>query len=142
MHKPQQQVQDFHRAISQPVSPAPPELRDAELRSKLILEEALETVVALVGMSKALKLTTAAMKVVPRRAKPDLVEVIDGLCDLIFVAYGTAEVIGIDLEPFYDSVSAANLAKVGGERRADGKALKPEGWKPPDIAGILALVTP
>jgi hypothetical protein len=30
------------------------------------------------------------------------------------------------------------MAKVGGRRRADGKWLKPAGWSPPDIAGLLA----
>jgi hypothetical protein len=29
------------------------------------------------------------------------------------------------------------MAKVGGPVRPDGKKLKPEGWQPPDIAGIL-----
>jgi len=28
---------------------------------------------------------------------------------------------------------ASNMAKEGGKTRADGKVLKPEGWRPPDI---------
>jgi predicted HAD superfamily Cof-like phosphohydrolase len=40
-------VRDFHVANDYPVSPAPIELRDAELRAKLMAEEPIETVVAL-----------------------------------------------------------------------------------------------
>jgi predicted HAD superfamily Cof-like phosphohydrolase len=29
------------------------------------------------------------------------------------------------------------MAKASGPRRADGKVLKPEGWTPPDIVGVL-----
>jgi hypothetical protein len=44
---------------------------------------------------------------------------------------------GIDLRPLWVAVQAANLAKVGGSKRADGKVLKTPGWVPPDIAGLL-----
>jgi hypothetical protein len=43
----------------------------------------------------------------------------------------------VDLEPFFAEVHRTNMAKVGGPVRPDGKKLKPEGWQPPDIAGIL-----
>ena len=69
---------------------------------------------------------------------PDLVEAIDGLCDIAVVTYGTAEDIGVDLEPFFDEVMRSNFAKVGGPVREDGKHLKPPGWTSPDIAGVLA----
>lgn len=29
------------------------------------------------------------------------------------------------------------MAKLGGPRRADGKVMKPIGWRPPDIEGVL-----
>ncbi len=39
---------------------------------------------------------------------------------------------------FWDEVHRSNMAKVGGPIRGDGKRLKPEGWTPPDVAGVLA----
>jgi predicted HAD superfamily Cof-like phosphohydrolase len=72
----------------------------------------------------------------------DLVEAIDGMCDLLCVVYGTAAEFGIDLAPFWDEVHRTNMAKAGGPVREDGKRLKPPGWTPPDIAGVLAAVAP
>jgi predicted HAD superfamily Cof-like phosphohydrolase len=34
------------------------------------------------------------------------------------------------------------MKKVGGKMRPDGKVLKPEGWKPPQIEEILAKQPP
>lgn len=82
-----------------------------------------------------------------KSAEPDLVEAIDGLCDLIFVAYGSAEDVGIDLEPFYDEVTRSNMDKRDVEQSQNGtdapvgKAIKPPGWKEPDIKGILDTMT-
>lgn len=48
-----------------------------------------------------------------------------------------SRILGIDLGPVFEEVHRANMAKVGGPTRADGKILKPEGWTPPDVAGVL-----
>ena len=64
-------------------------------------------------------------------------QVIDGMCDTIVVIHNTACAMNLDLEPFFNEVHRTNLAKVGGPVREDGKRLKPEGWKPPDILGLL-----
>ena len=68
----------------------------------------------------------------------DLVQAIDGLCDLLCVVYGAALEFGVELAPYWDEVHRTNMAKMGGPVRDDGKRLKPDGWKPPDIAGVLA----
>ena len=70
-------------------------------------------------------------------ANDDLSGVADGLADLIYVAFGCAITYGIDLRPVWNEVHTCNMKKVGGSKREDGKVLKPEGWKAPDIAGIL-----
>jgi predicted HAD superfamily Cof-like phosphohydrolase len=62
------------------------------------------------------------------------------MCDLLCVVYGTAAEFGIDLAPFWQEVHRTNMAKAGGPIREDGKRLKPSGWRPPDIAGVLAAV--
>jgi predicted HAD superfamily Cof-like phosphohydrolase len=67
----------------------------------------------------------------------DMVAIADGLADLLYVVYGCAIAYGIDMEPVFAEVHRANMRKVGGSHRADGKQLKPEGWQGPDIQGIL-----
>lgn len=117
MSKWQQQVEKFHRAFNLPVGESVA-IRSPELRTRLIREESEETCAAL--------------------ADGDIIGVIDGLCDTIFVCLGTAVEMGIDLEPFWDEVCRSNVAKVGGKLDATGKLQKPAGWTPPDIARVLA----
>lgn len=118
-HRVQRDVAEFHRAVDHPVC-ASPAIRRPELRAGLIEEEARETIEAI-------------------RAG-DLVESIDGLCDLLCVVYGTALEFGVDLGPFWDEVHRTNMAKADGPVREDGKRLKPPGWTPPDIQGVLNRV--
>ena len=72
----------------------------------------------------------------------NLVGVADALADIVYVAYGTAHVYGIDLDAVLDEVHASNMTKLGADgrpvRRADGKVLKGPGYRSPDIAAILA----
>ncbi len=111
-------VAEFHRTFG---FPGPDTLDPAafpgELRISLIEEEAQEFAEAV-------------------RAG-DLPETVDALCDLLYVTYGAAVALGVDLEPFFHEVHRANMTKVGGTRRADGKWMKPADWQPPDIAGLL-----
>lgn len=116
MEKLQKSLVQFHRAMNQPVGKTP-EIRDAELRCQLIQEEVAETLQAI--------------------QENDLVEAIDGLCDVLYVVIGTAVAFGVDIEPFFDEVHRTNMLKTTGPVRADGKRMKPEGWKPPDIIGLL-----
>jgi predicted HAD superfamily Cof-like phosphohydrolase len=66
-----------------------------------------------------------------------LPEVADAIADLIYVLIGTAHEFGIPLAAVWREVQAANMRKVGGATREDGKILKPDGWTPPDVAGVL-----
>lgn len=66
----------------------------------------------------------------------DLVEVADALADLLYAVYGAAVAYGIDLEPVFEEIHAANLSKVGGVRR-DGKVLKGRDYRPPRVAPII-----
>ncbi|MFE9248547.1 hypothetical protein [Streptomyces sp. NPDC007088] len=63
------------------------------------------------------------------------------LADLVYVAYGTALVHGIDLDAVLAEVHRANMSKLGPdgepERRADGKVLKGPHYRAPDIAAEL-----
>ena len=67
---------------------------------------------------------------------------LDSICDTIWTLVGYAVAKGYPIEAAWDAVALANLRKIDLKtgrvnRRADGKILKPEGWKPPNIARIL-----
>jgi predicted HAD superfamily Cof-like phosphohydrolase len=64
-------------------------------------------------------------------------DVIDGICDVMVVVNNTSNAMGLDVEPFFDEVHKTNMVKVGGPKNEFGKALKPEGWKPPRIREML-----
>lgn len=125
---PYEMVREFHEAFGHPVSTIPsvhqvsPEL--ADLRLKLIYEEHIE-------------------ELVPAVVAGDIIEIADALGDIVYVVAGMALVYGIDLDAVFAEIHRSNMAKLGpdGEviRRADGKVLKPEGWQPPDIAGVLGI---
>src|SRR5262249_34665177 len=62
--------------------------------------------------------------------------------DISDLAPPAAVICGIDLGRVHDEVHAANLRKTGGACREDRKILKPPGWVPPDVAGVLARQDP
>lgn len=113
-------LHEFHAAIGEPALAVPtiPELERVALRLSLIREE----VVA---------------ELLPAIERGDLPAIADGIVDAIYVLIGTALEFGINLHPVWNAVHAANMAKVGGPMRSDGKQLKPLGWMPPDIIGEL-----
>ncbi|MFE7974174.1 MazG nucleotide pyrophosphohydrolase domain-containing protein [Streptomyces shenzhenensis] len=63
------------------------------------------------------------------------------LADVVYVAYGTALVHGIDLDAVLAEVHRSNMSKLGpgGQvaRRADGKVLKGEHYEAPDVSAVL-----
>lgn len=119
MNRYQSEVAEFHRALKIPIGSGFPTISRPELRAELIREESKETRKAILS--------------------GDLIGAIDGMCDILVVTLGTAVEFGVDLDPFWDEVHRTNMAKKGGPVRDDGKRLKPPGWTPPDIAGVLNL---
>lgn len=71
----------------------------------------------------------------------DYVETADALCDIMVLCVGMAVEFGIPMDRVWEEVHASNMAKVGPDGklnvRADGKVLKPVGWKPPNVADAL-----
>ncbi|MEU6610533.1 MazG nucleotide pyrophosphohydrolase domain-containing protein [Streptomyces shenzhenensis] len=63
------------------------------------------------------------------------------LADVVYVAYGTALVHGIDLDAVLAEVHRSNMSKLGPDgqvaRRADGKVLKGEHYEAPDVSAVL-----
>lgn len=143
----QAMVHEFHQATDSVIGTTP-ELRSSELRARLIMEEAVETVAAMGFAVKAdIYKPTGAFAFDDKDhvahfsgfyLVPNFEDVIDGYCDLLYVVFGSAVTDGIDLDPFFAEVHRANMEKATGPKREDGKQLKPEDWKPPDIEGQLA----
>jgi predicted HAD superfamily Cof-like phosphohydrolase len=139
MNPMQKQVEDFHRKFGHPIGETPA-FRRPELRAKLILEEAIETAVGILGHTRAAELVRQEFIELNTRTPkdaPDFVEAIDGICDTLYVTVGAAIEFGVDIQPVFDEVHRSNMDKVGGAVRADGKSLKPAGWKPPAILDRL-----
>lgn len=124
MHKMIEDVREFHRVTDTPVGTTPclPSDKRIQLRERLIREELKELYVA--------------------QARGKLDEIAEESIDLIYVLIGMLVEYGIPVEKVWDAKHGANMAKadpVTGKvvKRADGKILKPEGWKPADIAGVM-----
>ncbi len=136
-------VAEFHVAMgatdnlaTAPVVNPSPEL--VRLRAKLITEEFMETLAAMLktnGDRADLRMDIAgAMAMLDETDVDfDIEAVADGIADSIYVLVGAALAFGIPLDRVWSEVQRANMAKLGGTRREDGKILKPEGWQPPRI---------
>jgi len=116
-------VRAFHQAFGLDARKAPTEVSPglAAHRGELLAEEAAE--VAEVAVSGPLD------------------RLAHELADVVYVAYGTALVHGIDLDEVITEIHRSNMTKLGPDgrtvRRADGKVLKGEHYQAPDVSGVL-----
>ncbi|MFH9430834.1 MazG nucleotide pyrophosphohydrolase domain-containing protein [Streptomyces sp. NPDC017615] len=116
-------VGEFHRAFGLDARTVPAEIGPelAAHRGELLAEEAAE--VAEVSVTGPLD------------------HLAQELADVVYVAYGTALVHGIDLDEVIAEIHRANMSKIGpdGEtaRREDGKILKGDHYRAPDVAAVL-----
>lgn len=115
----QQMVFDFHKKYNceHYDEPTVPSDRTLLLRTRLITEEAGEFAAA--------------------ASNKDLVGMIDALCDILYVTYGAAVVLGVDLEPFFAEVQRSNMTKDGGGQDSGGKVVKGPNFEPPNLERIL-----
>jgi predicted HAD superfamily Cof-like phosphohydrolase len=123
MEKQLLQTRAFQTAFGAPMPEKPTMLDEdrAKLRQKLLQEEVTEL-----------------------KKSDNLEDVADALCDILYIAYGTAHEYGMAdrITLMFDEVHKANMAKLGEDGkpiyRKDGKVLKPEGWSPPNLKSILS----
>lgn len=59
------------------------------------------------------------------------------IVDMHYVLSGASVDFGLPEPDVFNEVHRANMAKIGGPKRADGKQLPPTGWMPPNIAAVL-----
>ena len=72
----------------------------------------------------------------------DDVEQLDALVDILVVTMGAIRAAGWDGEGAWNEVMRTNFAKIDSEtgkvrKREDGKVLKPEGWKAPELSQFI-----
>lgn len=124
-----QKIEDFQLAAGakRPSVPTVPAAAVLRLRQQLIREEYEEVTAAIEGLTA----------VSTNGTTPDVTELVHELADLLYVVYGTFSSCGVDADAVFAEVHRANMEKIGGPRRADGKLLKPTGWQPADVEGIV-----
>lgn len=114
----QKMVREFHdRILGDKKMPSPhvPDHLALLIRGRLIAEESAEFLAA--------------------ASSDDLVKLVDALVDILYTAYGTADTIGIDLEPVFAEVHRSNMSKRPPPSNSGGKAVKGPDYSPPDIQG-------
>lgn len=164
---PQADVRAFMAAFNQPMPSKPqwPDQETMDLRVRLVAEEFCEWLrdsgyernVWIAHYEETLPLNGGLREIFSWAHDPDTADTIgersmpksaDALIDMLYVTIGSLLAMGIDMWPLWaevqranmaksvDSVKAADDRKIRGLSRAE-KVTKPEGWKPPDIAGLL-----
>jgi predicted HAD superfamily Cof-like phosphohydrolase len=120
---------EFHKAIdgSVPERPGVPEAKILALRENLLREEYTESLKALRDVMQRQKLGDDI----------DMSLLIHELADLLYVTYGTLLAFGVNADEVFAEIHRANMRKLEGPKRADGKQLKPEGWQAADIAALI-----
>lgn len=173
MNKESTQVAEFHVAAGQHTAlvPTMPDLPTRILRAKLILEEAIETIIRglqvgarfrLSGTEYADRLQNESSLEGKLSLTPDqildmlsnhaewfelgpgnLIEIADGCADLRYVTVGTELACGIDGEVTMDEVHRSNMSKfIDGHRAPSGKWIKGPSYSSANIAGVLRTQPP
>lgn len=117
MTNPFEDIDRFHTACDQE-----PGRENYAMYAKLIGEEAGELMSAIV--------------------LNDRVEQLDALIDILVVTVGAIRSGGFDGEGAWKEVMRTNFAKINSEtgkvrKRDDGKILKPDDWKPPQLESFI-----
>lgn len=145
----QKLIEEFMLKAGQELPIAPTsdiDLETRKLRAKLILEEALETINDGLGLAVFFEtgLPEGSFEASVRDVtfqefdNTDLIELADGVADLLYVSYGTASTCGVDMEPVFDEVHKSNMSKfIDGYKDSSGKWIKGPSFRPPDIKTVI-----
>lgn len=130
-HEPIRRVAEFREVFDGEAIVGDPDL--ATHRVTLLAEESREAAEALTSLAKTLQSgddPLAAYKAVAKE-----------LADVLYVTYGTADALGIDLPAVFVEVHRSNMSKLDADgqvlRRADGKVLKGPSYQPPALDGLV-----
>lgn len=129
-------VEQFIKKIGHVVKGFPdhrPNLPMVLLRKRLIAEEARETIDALDEIIGRLEVSEQPLDDVL------LAELLDGLCDSIYVLVGTALSLGLPLRAAFEEVHRSNMTKSGQSKIDVGEksGIKGPDFTPPDLVSII-----
>ena len=118
-------VREFHHKFQVPQAFKPSFLgpKALEFRKKFLVEELNEFITA--------------------HAEGDMAGVADALVDLVYVAHGTAAMMGIPWFPVWSEVQRANMSKIRAQDASESKrgsaldVIKPFGWVAPDHSSAV-----
>ncbi len=72
--------------------------------------------------------------------KKDIVEIADAIGDLLYVTFGMAVEMGLDIDKIFDEIHTSNMSKANENgtvtKDAGGKVLKSKKYKPVDLSWI------
>ncbi len=139
-------VQDFQRKFVPDAIPPEPVILDPDVvifRSKFMAEELAE-------FEEAFTMAQHLMRqgeLDEEHRRKYLVDMGDALIDLVYVAMGTADLMGLPWQEMWNEVQRANMSKVRADsdehsRVSTGRAhrldvIKPEGWRGPDHFTVM-----
>lgn len=133
------QVRAFHLKYGHPVrwSPTVPADDEVRFRMKLVGEEFVEFIDACAGHSGDVSAATSSWReaIAEMVIALDMPAAVDAIADLMYVLEGTAAAFGVHMPPVLAEVQRANMSK--DPNGPDKKPVKPEGWTPPDVEGVL-----
>lgn len=117
------QLLEFNKAFGIQVNRKPTVKANFQLNARLIKEELNEYIAANVN--------------------GDIVEIADALGDMAYLVLGAAVQHGIELEPIFNEIHSSNMSKLDDDGkpiyREDGKVMKSENYKKPNIKDALMI---
>ncbi|MET9119919.1 MazG nucleotide pyrophosphohydrolase domain-containing protein [Streptomyces sp. NPDC004528] len=128
-------VAEFHRAFGvQQKDSSSAALRDVlRTRAVLVAEEFIEVQDALASLTTASQHNAWPAEEWENLAKE--------LADLLYVVFGTADLLGIPMARVFEVVHRSNMSKLGEDGkpiyREDGKVLKGPNYQPADLSEIV-----
>jgi predicted HAD superfamily Cof-like phosphohydrolase len=157
MHQtPAEAVREFTFESGKPTPEKPEVMKEGEVHfiCKMILDEMLELWATLKGpeeSKKALIELVGKAEALPKEVYSDdqqgminqVAAQADALVDIEYYMLNCAAKKGFNMSSIFGVVHAANMAKRNPEtgrfeKNADGKVIKPPGWKPPNVEDELA----
>ncbi|MFE9412309.1 hypothetical protein ACFYN0_26475 [Streptomyces sp. NPDC006704] len=133
-YDPMARVREFHDAVGVEREHTSADKEHLVLLRRTLIEEETREV--------AVELTRLARRVGRRQiGRSARVALAKELADLLYVTYGTADLLHIPLAEVFEEVHRSNMSKLGLDgrpvRRSDGKILKGPNYCEADVEGIL-----
>lgn len=136
-----QDVRDFHQKFELLCFDKPARLTQRKLKERIeFMQEELNEFIEGCGLEYG-SANEGEHNVLYDTGEQDLAGQADALVDLVYVALGTAVMLGLPWDWLWDDVQRANMAKVRGMTKR-GHAVdvtKPPGWQGPQTQRILDL---